>query len=109
MPRPLSSFTDQQLLEELARRAADKAAGSDQPKRWCEACRHYRTLPRSIPIGSREEQSYNPCTKGHAMEFQMPDGYEFYDYGYYRLVCGDRSDLDEPPNGTESGSIFNSA
>lgn len=85
----LLRFTDDELLEELARRrnAQELAA----PKRWCSDCAHFKTWDVLGNAGDPPDD-FNPCTKGHVLMFRMPDSPADVDFGFYRRVCGDRSD-----------------
>lgn len=82
----LDSFTDDQLLEELVRRR--NAAKSDRtPARWCEECLNFKVWQKECD----PPKNYNPCAKGHEMEFHTPRAWQSPDtFGYYRVICSDR-------------------
>lgn len=83
---PISSFSTTELLEEIIRR---KNADEGPPvQKWCDDCAHFVTL-----LGAGE--SYNPCMKGHAMSFRMPDDLDD-EWGFFRRVCGDRCARGDP-------------
>lgn len=75
----LERYSDRELLEELLRRNKEKHA----VRSWCEACPNFKTDPSA-------KESYNPCQKGHKMDFQIPVDYSDEDWGYYRDRCKDR-------------------
>ena len=81
----IAEFTENELIEELARRKNVQV--NLDPEKWCHDCAHWK---------STDKPSANPCTKGHAMQFQMP---EFPDEGggFYRHICVDRKDIPEFP------------
>src|SRR5688572_30327931 len=81
----LDKFSVDELLEELARRR--RAWKNRRPIRhFCDDCGNFKTWTHNDgPI-----DDYNPCSKGHAMSFRMPEGYTDTDYGFYRRVCADR-------------------
>lgn len=84
--RPLKSFTDDQLIEELARRRNERTVAT--PEHWCHDCRNFvawADAPRKGPM----PDDYNPCAKGHRMQFVVPMEIDD-EYGYYRRVCADR-------------------
>jgi len=78
----LSKYTAAELLEEVVRRA--NANEASEVKHWCEDCKNFVPKPDA-------DDKYNPCSAGHTMSFKMPDGYDFTDYGFYRLICSDRA------------------
>jgi hypothetical protein len=81
----LDKYTDHQLLEELVRRA-NQGSPHDNPQSFCEDCSNFVIWAKK----GEPPESYNPCRLKHYMNFKMPDGYEFTNYGHYRLVCSDR-------------------
>lgn len=82
--RALSAATVDELLEELARRRStrDQERSVDS---WCDDCGHFKTWTGEgdAPAG------FNPCSKGHTMQFRAPADYGDA-WGFYRRVCGDR-------------------
>ena len=88
----LAEATTAQLVEELARRM-NRIARDEPPSHWCDECIYFR-------LGTRyqaERKDWNPCSKGHAMEFYVPqphDGPETF--GYFLDVCADREHAPEP-------------
>jgi len=90
--RRLYSYSTQQLIEELARRA--NAVPTKKPRHWCHDCRHFVAWCDKKPAPRIDcPDDYNPCTKGHEMKFMAPDGYDD-DYGFYLPVCSDRDLLE---------------
>lgn len=82
-----------QLIEELARR--QNAAVPDEPPHdhWCDDCAHFRTGTAHTVT----RKDFNPCVKRHTMEFYVPQDYEDpHTFGYYKLVCADRTPLPPP-------------
>lgn len=81
--KPLAGFTSAQLLEELGRRLRDS---QPVPTDWCEDCRHY-------VVNARAPDTYNPCHKGHAMEFYLEPDCPGPDpvAGFFRIPCLDRT------------------
>lgn len=83
----LHNFTTAQLIEELARRANKRT--TRRPKHWCEDCAHFITWLDGKTPEKTMPDDYNPCTKGHTMQFIAPE--EVSDeYGHYLTVCADR-------------------
>lgn len=84
--RPLASFTDEQLLEELIRRRNARTVAT--PKHWCHDCRNFVAWDEVRRKGEMPDD-FNPCTKGHEMKFIVPQ--EIGDeHGFYLSVCADR-------------------
>jgi len=83
---PLREATEDELLEELTRRR--NARQTTRVSKFCDTCANFATK-----VGA--DDSYNPCTKGHTMSFQMPEGYPDADedWGFYRRICADRQDV----------------
>lgn len=93
-PMRLRQYTRSQLIEELARRA--NAQDTRRPKRWCHDCAHYATWGDLHPKLEHEcPDDYNPCMKGHAMKFCVPEEYDD-EYGFYLHVCADRETITHP-------------
>lgn len=85
-PNALASFSDDELIEELARRRNARATA--EPRKWCHDCEH------CIPLGKDDLQ----CAEGHKMTFHAPADYDEAisgEYGYYRRVCADRTEKDD--------------
>lgn len=95
--RPLAEYTTAALLRELDSRDEDlsvrfllKALASRKDggphlkpiTRWCENCVHWR-------FSKNDKDTANNCRKGHAMEFKVPEDYDFDDSGFYRRGCTD--------------------
>jgi len=82
----LSQFSENELLEELARRKNER---EKEPQiTYCDDCRNF------IPWRDRFDlmpDDYNPCRQGHKMKFKMPAyGEDPHEFGFYRNVCADR-------------------
>ncbi|WP_089415350.1 hypothetical protein [Vitreoscilla filiformis] len=91
----LREYSTQQLIEELARRANEQP--TNKPEHWCHECTHFVTWYDQHPMPRKEcPDTYNPCTKGHAMKFLPPEDYDD-EYGFYLPVCVDR-DLQHDPS-----------
>lgn len=87
----LKQFSTDELLAEIVRRRNSEAVS--RPKAWCEDCAHF--VP-SMDINCGDD--YNPCSKGHVMQFHSPEDVHFDEYGFYRTVCQDREPIPEPIN-----------
>lgn len=83
---PLKGFSDDRLIEELVRRRNN--ARSVTPEHWCDECRNYVVWSEAKRTGEMPDD-FNPCGKGHTMQFIMPIEIND-DHGYYRRVCADR-------------------
>lgn len=81
----LEKFTTEALRAELARRQNGKIVRARDFKP-CDECSHFKPAPEDAP------KDYNPCQKGHAMKFRMPqsDSYRDDDWGFYLPRCKDR-------------------
>lgn len=90
----IEDASDQALRDELEERAKERALrDNDEEVPSCEDCARFK------PWRGRGEvpETYNPCSKRHAMRFRMPEPWENpHAGGFYRLVCSDRKDP-EPP------------
>jgi len=85
----LAAFSDDELIEELARRKNARAVAA--PEHWCHDCRNCLTWRgRGEP-----PNTFNPCSKGHTMQFIVPEEMDD-EWGYYRRVCADRDPLEAP-------------
>lgn len=84
---PLKDYTEVELIEELARRAANRE--KSKPKKWCSNCSNFKCWKG---VGNDVPEEYNPCTKGHKMSFAMPEYETDDDYGFYRGICADRTE-----------------
>lgn len=94
MTNPLRNFSDEALREELARRQRKRGERDERdPFKPCDECAHF--IPWSADYDAPED--YNPCGKGHAMTFRVPEYVLDYDWGYYRRVCRDRAPRPTPP------------
>lgn len=82
----LSSFSDDELIEELARRRNARERNTTI-ERFCEDCTHFRLFTgRGDP-----PVNYDPCSRGHKPSFRAPAEYGD-EYGFYRRVCADRAE-----------------
>lgn len=86
-PMKLRGYSTQQLIEELARRANGR--DTKQPDHWCHDCTHFVTWADGKTPDKPMPDSFNPCTKRHAMRFLAPEDIGD-EYGYYLPVCADR-------------------
>lgn len=83
-PKPeksFAAFTTDELLAEIVRRR--NARVDRRPIVPCDQCQHFKTSETRY-----DDDTYNPCSKGHVMSFRMPDSND--DWGHYRRVCADR-------------------
>lgn len=81
----LAAFSEDELMAELVRRR--NARADRRPIVQCDRCKHFKTSETRY-----DDDTYNPCSKGHAMSFRMPDdGPSDSDWGFYRRVCADRA------------------
>lgn len=87
-PMRLRRYSTSQLIEELARRA--NCVTTQKPRHWCHDCNNFVAWCDKVPAPRKEcLENYNPCTKGHAMRFMVPEEYDD-EYGFYLPVCADR-------------------
>lgn len=87
-PMRLMRYSTNQLIEELARRAA--GVPTRKPEYWCHDCKNFVAWFDKVPAPTKDcPENYNPCTKGHTMMFRAPEEYDD-EYGFYRPVCADR-------------------
>jgi hypothetical protein len=101
----LKDFSTQELLEEVSRRKRTAENAGDVVENWCADCANFNAA-KAIP--EKDLDKYNPCIKGHTMDFKMPEGY-CDDFGFYRVLCSDRESLPqptqpEPPRGSPDWS-----
>lgn len=82
--RPLDTFTDRELIGELARRRKDLARDEEE-KEWCDDCANFSTWVRDLS----PPNNYNPCSFGHRMRFKEPEGYTDC-FGFFMNNCKDR-------------------
>lgn len=81
----LSSYSDDELIEELARRRnARQQVLPEDVHHWCDDCGNFvawTNQREEVPV------NYNPCKKGHSMKFICPgiDDDPHVDYGFYRI------------------------
>jgi hypothetical protein len=88
----MSHYSDDELIEELARRR--NARELAKPEKWCGDCANFKTWNHDVENDrGAMPDNYNPCQRGHKMQFVVPEGYCDDDYGFYRRVCGDRSEV----------------
>lgn len=86
--KDLAKFTTDELLAEIVRRR--NARVSRRPIVQCDKCQHFKTSETRY-----DDDTYNPCIKGHAMSFRQPEA-DYGppdandDWGFYRRVCADR-------------------
>lgn len=81
----LKEYTTAELLEEVARRANENEA--EEITHWCDECDHFTPKPDA-------DHKYNPCAKKHKVKFHVPVDWGeamSQQYGFYRLVCRDRT------------------
>lgn len=88
----LRSFSDDDLIEELARRRNDRS--KRKPERWCQDCARF--VPWGIDNKMPMPENYNPCSKGHAMKFHTPESLDD-EFGYFVHICADREDAPGVP------------
>lgn len=81
----LSEYSDIQLRNELAARAAQRNP-KPRPFKPCDNCRHFVFHRGS----SDPPPDFNPCARGHRMSFRQPQDYQDEDWGHYRDPCADR-------------------
>lgn len=69
----------------------------DMKIEYCDHCDSFLPWTSNKPI----PDSYNPCIKGHKMQFRSPDEHNWTgeDWGFFRPRCADRS----PTQPTEDG------
>lgn len=84
----LDNFTDQELMDELLNRRAEKELGFADIQ-YCHDCERF------TPWSGRGDppDSYNPCSKGHKMQFHMLEPWDgpHDEHGFYRRICSDRT------------------
>lgn len=83
-----AEFSTDELLAEIVRRR--NARVSRRPIVRCDQCQHFKTSETRY-----DDDTYNPCSKGHEMSFRMPEADDGPpdsndDWGFYRRVCADR-------------------
>lgn len=87
--RGVRGYSTNELIEELARRANEQRV--KKPPHWCDECEHFLPWIERSPIPKEDcPDDYNPCSKGHQMSF-MPPIEAYGEYGFFRLVCPDRT------------------
>lgn len=86
---PLSQYSTIALIDELRRREGDTHVYS--PITPCDECAHYRVW-KSLNQGHIDD--YNPCSKGHSMQFRAPTSAGDACWGFYRPGCSDRLPCD---------------
>lgn len=90
----IEDASDQALRDELEERARERYVRDLGGVEACEECAHFKAWTRR----GDPPETYNPCSKRHAMRFRMPEPWEDpHAGGYYRLVCSDRQEPPPPP------------
>lgn len=78
----LHSYTTDQLLAEIKRRADEEELGRTISQ-YCDGCAHWR-------YSTSDHDPETNCTKMHRMEFRMPTGHpDSEEWGFYRRDCPD--------------------
>lgn len=91
---PLRGATQEQLVEELARRLNENGRREAPPEQWCDDCVHFQHGTGRVV----DRKNYNPCKKRHQMQFYVPQPWDSPEcFGYYVEVCADREARPEPP------------
>lgn len=103
-PSKLCEYSDEALMDELSRRMFARKLDDSQSRVWCDDCSHFAPWNS---LSHRENlkmpEKFNPCTKGHKMDFQTPE--EIGDeYGFYRKWCRDRHIKQQPNDPMERRS-----
>ncbi len=82
----LSKFTEDQLIEELAKRRASRERRNIVD--YCDECIFFKSYSGKgeMPV------NYNPCGNGHKMKFKNPEDHGD-DWGFYIRVCADRRNV----------------
>jgi hypothetical protein len=79
---------DWRKWEELARRANTR--DTRKPDNWRHDCTHFVAWHDKTPAPRKDcPDDYNPCTKGRAMKFMVPEENDD-EHGFYLPVCADR-------------------
>jgi len=81
-----TGITTDELLAEIVRRRNARVAR--RPIVKCEECQYFKPSEKA-------DDSYNPCSKGHKINFRMPEADDGPsdsndDWGFYRSCCPDR-------------------
>ncbi len=87
--KPLSEYSIDELLEEIAKRSSH--ARKREPVRYCDTCSHFQPYEGA----GDPPTDYNPCGLLHKLSFRAPDSFaEMNDgeWGHYRRVCADRKE-----------------
>ena len=88
----LAMFSDDELIEELARRSNNRDARDIEANdvgRWCHDCGNFNTWKRP----GEPPESFNPCGKRHTMSLYLPKDHESPEVGgFFRRVCADRKE-----------------
>lgn len=87
-----TNITTDELLAEIVRRR--NARISRRPIVNCEECQLFK--PCGDGLSDKAMAAYNPCTKGHKMNFRAPEADDGPsdsnpDWGFYRNCCADRA------------------
>jgi hypothetical protein len=89
--QPLKDYSDGELINELARR--NNVREKSRPEKWCHDCENFKGWDDDLERKHKAmTASYNPCQKGHKMQFVMPEDCGDADYGFYRRSCEDRDE-----------------
>ncbi len=82
---PLEKFQVSELVQEIKRREQTKRQMKFRP---CDECQNFKAWTADID----PPDSYNPCVKGHAMSFRLPDDYPAEtNWGFYRRPYPDHA------------------
>lgn len=91
----LSSCSLDDLLAEVVRRRNEQRAAEGEELPWCDDCAHFRLWTKY----GDPPRTYNPCARGHEMEFKVPEDWEPPEtFGYFRRICVDRRPRSESPD-----------
>ena len=83
----LKAFSDEALMDELSRRSHERR--EREAFIYCDHCAHFKVWAQPGRAHLPMPESYNPCEKGHKMQFMTPAEIGD-DYGFYRNGCRDR-------------------
>lgn len=86
-PMRLRRYSTNQLVGELARRANGEP--TRKPEHWCDECTHFVPWSEHAQRKKPMPDDYNPCEKGHAMQFITPEEIDD-EWGHFLHVCADR-------------------
>lgn len=83
----LKKIPSDDLENELHRRRRWREDHTPRPIPYCDECSHFAAYTGGMDM---MQNDYNPCQRGHKMNFRMPDGPTTHDWGFYRIGCKDR-------------------